>query len=260
MKPLVFLALCVLVTPLFGAPAMAAKDPIELYTRSSYTYCDAKVLAAHWGQSVWDAKTRIGKKIGWGDEQSVLRPMREQAGIEAARDATRRCEFYETEFSYEDAEKLSRAWNTSIEEAKASLALKASVQGEAAVKTGLLAPLPQPADIGAGQFVDSCHDKMLRHLWGTDSATVQSTVQRKVGIGQRGYIDAELNEARKLAAFSPRVACSFWDTPYTYSDAELLAGRWGQTVSDAKAMIAKKYTIGAEDWVKSELTTARGGR
>ena len=64
MKPLVFLALCVLVTPLFGAPAMAAKDPIELYTRSSYTYCDAKVLAAHWGQSVWDAKTRIGKKIG----------------------------------------------------------------------------------------------------------------------------------------------------------------------------------------------------
>jgi len=258
MRPVVLLALCVLITPLFAPPAQAS-DELDRFFASDFTWCDAKVLAAHWGQDVSEAKARIGRKIGWGDVDSVLRPMRTQAGIEAAGDPSRQCQFWETTFSASDAQLLASAWNMSRAEAKAALARKASVVGEAAVRRELLSGLSGSTHQGSpAGTLDTCHNKLLRHLWGTDSAQVQATVQRKIGMGQKRYIDSELDEARKLARLSDRVACSFWDTPYTYADAELLAGRWGRTVSQAKAHIELKYKNGLEDWVGSELSAARG--
>lgn len=261
MRPLVFLALCVLSTSLFAGVAHASPDEIARYSASEYTYCDAKVLAGYWGQSVWDAKARIGRKIGWGD-QDVLSQMRRDAGSQAFSDPAKQCQFYETEFVYADAQALAQAWGKTISQAKASLAKKASVVGEAEVRRSVLAEVGRPGSNDTrgvqASNLDPCHTKMLRHLWGEGAATVNATVQRKIANGNGAYIQAEIEQARKLARASERVACSFFETPYTYADAELLAARWRTDVSQAKAHIELKYKNGLEDWLASELAAVRG--
>lgn len=251
MRPLVFLALCVLSSPLFAGVAHANNDEIQRYADSDYTYCDAKVLAAFWGEDVWSAKARIGRKIGWGDDR-FLAQMRSQAGVQSMSNPATQCQFYETMYSYKDAENLSKAWKISVSEAKATLARKASVNGEEAVRKDVLNGLTATQGGGAAPLVDKCHRKMLGHLWAQNTAEVKATVQRKISMGGTQFLKNEIAESRKLASATERAACSFWDTPYTYKDAEKLAGRWGMSVSQAKGFVEQKYKYGLEDWLRSE--------
>lgn len=260
MRPLVFLVLSLLGTPLLTTGAQAA-DSVDSFLQSKWTYCDAKVFAGKWSSSIWDAKARIGRKVAAGADH-ILDDQRLDAGLAADDSPQTACHFSETEMSMKDAELLAGAWNLTRNEAKSRLALKATRMGEAEVQRAVLAPLrgsTSHAGPTTAAGMDSCHTKMLRHLWGASEAEVQATVQRKLSIGQGTYIQAEIEHARKLANLSDRVACSFFDTPYTYRDAELLGARWRQGVSEAKTTIARKYKFGMEDWLASELASAGGG-
>ena len=77
----------------------------------SYTYCDAKLLAAYWGVNIDQAKETGGSKIRDKNEKllkSVLKDARKQSS----------CEFGDTGVSYEDAEVLATFWGTNVGQSK----------------------------------------------------------------------------------------------------------------------------------------------
>lgn len=45
---------------------------LQAFYNSKYDYWDARVLADYWGQSVEDAKARIGRKILWGKKDVAI--------------------------------------------------------------------------------------------------------------------------------------------------------------------------------------------
>lgn len=100
------------------ATALATEKEMQAFAASQYTYCDAKVLSAIWKESVGDAKSMIGRKIGWGDQQTLNGVLR-QARREARAHPERGCDFWEAGFNYQDAEVLARIWKLSVEESKA---------------------------------------------------------------------------------------------------------------------------------------------
>ena len=44
---------------------------MKAYSESNYSFCDANVLAQFWGVDTQDAKLRLGRKILWGDHQTI---------------------------------------------------------------------------------------------------------------------------------------------------------------------------------------------
>jgi hypothetical protein len=101
-----------------ATPPTAEDAAVEAFLLGDrYTYCDARLLAAHWQIDVYAAKVTIGTKIRNRQEgvlDATLQPARYAA---VARGET--CAFWETGYTYEDAVRLASTWRTSVEIAKA---------------------------------------------------------------------------------------------------------------------------------------------
>jgi hypothetical protein len=80
----------------------------DAFWEGKYTYCDAKLLAAYWGQSVYDAKARAGEKL-LRDERSVVEEFLSSARNQAPENGTT-CTFYDEGYSYDDAALLAKHW------------------------------------------------------------------------------------------------------------------------------------------------------
>ena len=90
---------------------------VNAFSRSNYDYWDARVLADYWGQSVYEAKARMGRKILWGPENVAIL---EQFLVDARTQALRRAQsasspnayklYRESSYNYQDAEALARFW------------------------------------------------------------------------------------------------------------------------------------------------------
>lgn len=124
-----------------GVPETAIADPTEKrkFLKSKYTYCDAKVLSFLWRQSIDESKSRIGRKIGWGD-QKILNDMLNRARVNAQKVPKARCKFHEAGYTYEDAEKLSRIWRRSVGDSKSLVEQKILGGGEYVVRKLLARP------------------------------------------------------------------------------------------------------------------------
>ena len=130
------------------AAASRASAAARRFFDSAYCYCDARVLSALWGGSVWDAKVTMGRKIGWGN-QSILDSELVRAR-QAAVGRGETCEFMETNYTYDDAVALGSFWQVPVSDAKArigklmingkqkqlSAALKSAKSGKKAGKKG----------------------------------------------------------------------------------------------------------------------------
>lgn len=86
-------------------PAQAASD-WDLYARSGYVYCDAKLIADLWGIGVDEAKVQIGQKIRNGIGGNIPSILRQ------SRNSGNECAWEDTGYTYEDAESLSQLWAT----------------------------------------------------------------------------------------------------------------------------------------------------
>ena len=81
------------------------------YNDGGYTYCDAKLLASFWNESIYDAKVQAGQKVANGFDVTVKEQLRE-ARDNAARNNIR-CTWEDgdnPQYTYEDAEKLAVYW------------------------------------------------------------------------------------------------------------------------------------------------------
>ena len=90
---------------------------VNAFSRSDYDYWDARVLADYWGESVYEAKARIGRKILWGPENvAILEQFLVDArtlALQESRSASSPSayKFYrESKYNYQDATDLARFW------------------------------------------------------------------------------------------------------------------------------------------------------
>lgn len=89
------------------AQAQSGNRAIDAFANSRYTYCDAKLIGALMGTSIYRGKVTIGQKIlnGIGSNMPVV--------LAESRANGNRCEWEDTGFTYEDAEVLADIWGLS---------------------------------------------------------------------------------------------------------------------------------------------------
>ena len=92
------------------------------YSASLYGYCDARKIAAVWGQSISQAKITLGNK--------VLANLQHLADADIASTANRvPCSWEDSQFSYNDAVRLGQYWGRQPHEAKAKVAAMLTQMG-----------------------------------------------------------------------------------------------------------------------------------
>jgi hypothetical protein len=103
--------------PFLLAQNSQKRREIKAFFSSSYDYWDARVLADFWGQSVYDSKARIGRKILWGKKDVAIleqflvdaRIKHLQAIVPASTPASYTY-YQESGYTYADAEVLAKFW------------------------------------------------------------------------------------------------------------------------------------------------------
>ena len=214
----------------------------EIYSLSGYGYCDAKKIAHVWGQSIGDAKITIGEKVRNGLEHLA------DADIASTRGVVR-CDWSETQLSYEDAEKLGAFWGETVEDAKTKAAGYVSDVGYRRFIENLgdtLVSISYDGSEGEVEFDEAtifdtyassgygyCDAKKIASVWGeSDPYQGKLILGNKVLTGQEHLADADIASTRLS------VGCAWTETELTYEDAQQLGAYWGETVEDAKSKAA----------------------
>lgn len=88
---------------------------LEAFFSSTYDYWDARILSDYWGQSIDEAKARVGRKILWGkSDVAILEQFLVDARIKALQKmqgSNPSLELYgESKYKYNDAAKLANLW------------------------------------------------------------------------------------------------------------------------------------------------------
>ncbi len=86
---------------------------INAFVNSKYDYWDAKVLSSYWKQSVFESKTRIGRKVLWGEANiAILEQYLVDARIAALTGTVQNpIDFFsQSGYTYNDAKKLAKFW------------------------------------------------------------------------------------------------------------------------------------------------------
>jgi len=260
----------------WAAPVQAnTQEEWDHYNGSAYDFCDAKVLGAHWGESEKDAKYRIGRKIGWGD-QSILEEALADARAQALSAGTPTCTIQEAGYDYQDAEALARTWNKSIDDTKTHMVNKIFWGNEDLLQKELQAaqtppsdpesnidysgsPLQSPSERNAYDVsaYDYCDAKVLGAHWGESTTDAKYRIGWKIGRSEQSTVESNLAAARSQALSAGTPTCTIQEVGYTYKDAEILAVAWNKSVDEAKTTMVTKVFWGNEAILRQELRAAR---
>jgi hypothetical protein len=252
-----------------ASPAPAA-DPWSAYASSRYDYCDAKMIAIVWGQSVSDAKLTLGNKVAAGLTSLAdadIANGRQKALAQFDSDRAIRCSYSDAGYSYDDAAMLASHWGMDTWEAKMLIEKKLLWGNADIVKSELISArtasgTQDPWASYASSRYDYCDAKMIAIVWGQSVGEAKLILGNKVAAGLMNLADADIAHGRQkaLAQFDSdrAIRCSYSDAGYSYEDAAMLASHWEMDTWETKMLIEKKLLWGNEDIVKSELVAAKG--
>jgi len=234
---------------------------IDAYFKEPISMCELRNLSSYWKKEQYDTKIMIGKTLS---EKTDLLPIIKAANTQARKNGIKDCEYWDLDFSYDDAELMGRVWGIDTYEAKMKLArhvaenslkeTKTLVQTHKKTNPRKYPPQAQPIDIFFLSSYDYCHAKMLSKAYGQ-----ASVYDGKIWIGQllkdgeKDRVDLKLNFARSEAQKKKENQCAFFETPYSYADAEILAKSWSVSTDDAKVMVEQKYLYGSENLIPPKL-------
>jgi hypothetical protein len=243
------------------ASSIAQEDrAFQAYANSRYNYCDAKMVAALWGLNISAGKDRIGNKILYGIEYVV------DQDLANSRQRGNSCSFEDTEFTYEDAQRLSNAWGgrLSVWDAKTKIAAFVTAGQSSEIRAQMSQSGPYQGNQFAGNasqedrevqaYADStysyCDAKMVGALWGWDAYQGKVRIGNKILYGIEHVIEQDLANSRQRGN-----SCSFEDTDFTYEDAQRLSNAWGGRLSvwDAKTKIAAFVTAGQSSEIRAQM-------
>ncbi|CAL1692080.1 hypothetical protein MMB232_02236 [Brevundimonas subvibrioides] len=90
---------------MFGQPGpAAAQDAYATFFSSGYTYCDAKMMGALYGQDADGGKVIIGQKVSNGIGSNI------RVTLAESRRLGNTCEWEDTGLSYNDALVMAEVW------------------------------------------------------------------------------------------------------------------------------------------------------
>ncbi|MEZ5448009.1 MAG: hypothetical protein R3E95_05840 [Thiolinea sp.] len=175
--------------------------------------------------------------------------------------------FFNSPYTYEDAEHLARLWNQPGGAYAGKKLIGAKLlNGNQALLDKLLKGGPAPDEVKWEEkwldaFFDSPYSyedaELLAQLW-----SLPSTYEGKKLIGAKilnglEYLLPEKIRHDKIHDEPPQPDAkafdAFFSSPYTYEDAELLAQLWNLSVVDAKETIGIKVIHGIEDALPAKI-------
>ncbi|MBT3218945.1 MAG: hypothetical protein HN348_07620 [Proteobacteria bacterium] len=99
-------------------------NSLNAFWDSPYVHCDAHVLAEYWQSATYETKTHIGYKVMNGYTDMLEAELAEARSGLASQNRTNICEYWETDFEWNDAEALAGLWGVDITEAKGRITNK----------------------------------------------------------------------------------------------------------------------------------------
>ncbi|MCA9661613.1 MAG: hypothetical protein KC486_24955, partial [Myxococcales bacterium] len=247
----------------------APADAWAKFFDSGLVYCDAAVLARHWGGTPEEAKTKVGTLISAGDTRALDQAL--AAARTAVSDPAAVCPFHESEYSIADAEALAALWGVDLAEAKARVERKLVWGDRHVIKEYLdeaRGPVDDPGRIVAGDdaafrdlFWDSkytaCDAEVMARHWEMDVMDAKAFAGQKIAAGNRSVVEDRLRAARTALESSSAELCPFHYSGYSYADAEVLAAVWEMDVEEAKAFVSDKLFWGGGDNIDEALASGR---
>lgn len=270
------LAMVLLRPPEAPATMQSSQTDVEIRTfwESSYRFCDARLLAMYWGEDVYSAKATIGRKVGWGDWETIENNLAGARQMAQAR-GIGRCSFAESEFTYEDAALLADVWGLLDPiEAKSRIEV-ALFNGQGQQVRDLLVeysleldPYDDPffAEDPIQIFYDKgytfCDARIMAAFWNPDGFLEPYEAKKSVGNmvlnGEIALVEDKLAYFRGQTqqdlnlGIQPSVACSYADD-YAYEDVVALARAWQRQLGDVKAWVENKLFWGDNHLVQESL-------
>jgi hypothetical protein len=257
----------------------SSQTALDAFWDGKYTYCDAKLLAAYWGQSIYEAKARAGEKLLRG-ERSVVGDFLSSARSRAPENGTT-CTFDEEGYSYDDAALLAKYWGKPTPwDAKLKINRLLMSGNNAAVQKALQSAKqqnqstqPQPANLEQQQwdkysaseynFEDA---KRLARYWGKSTPW---EAKLKIGSlllsGNNVAVQKDLQRAKRQKQSTQQPANTeqqqmdkYSASEYNFEDAERLARFWGKSTTwDAKLKIGSLLLSGNDVAIKKALKNAK---
>ena len=247
-------ALALLISASAGSLAVAtpatAQDManFQRYADSGYTYCDAKLMGAIYGEDPYQGKLIIGQKIANGIGSNIPLMLRD------SRNRGNRCEWVDVPHSYDDAVALGNYWGVSTSQAKAKAATFYTNGQSGAVTDALRYGGGEQAENEAAiqRFGFSgftyCDAKMIGAYFQQSAYEGKIFIGRKIGVGLIDNIPWYLQRAREGGN-----KCQWGEGPYGYDDAVKLARMWNKDVAATKTTIANMVTLGRSDVIDASL-------
>lgn len=263
-------------------PRTPQKDPVSAFLKQdAYTYCDVKLLAAMWNQSIRESKARVGVKLQANAQASLNSELeaarervwkRERFARQRGQELPPRCTYVDAGLSYEDVEKLAAIWKTSVADAKIRIGQSAQAGGVGTLRAqlgGAAAFSPQPgsgapaqtSDAGLATFLKQdtyryCDAKMLARMWKRPIRDAKAFIGEKIQSNSQPALERTLGDSRAFARKNPSARCAFLEA-FSPQDVAVLAKRWRVTPPQAKAIAENKLLAGGEGGLHLLLAAAR---
>lgn len=245
----------------------------EAYAGSNYSYDDAALLAQLWNISVGEAKQAIGHKIIHGIEDLLPSKVAPDPKVSdhppndwdnKALDA-----FFKSGYTYEDAERLAQLWGQPDAYAGKKLIGGKILSGN----TKLLEQLLKGPEVNENEkWLDAFFNSnytyddadLLAQLWGLGSAFEgKKLIGAKLVNGLENLLPDKLRRDSGgcgVDKINPddKAYDAFFNSEYTYDDAELLARLWNISLGEAKKTIGNKVIHGIDQALPMDVRRPRG--
>jgi len=250
------LALALLVSASAGTLAIAApasaqeQANFERYNNSGYTYCDAKLIGAAFGEDPWQGKLIIGQKIANGIGSNI--PFM----LDQSRQQGNACDWSDLPHSFDDAVALGNYWGVDTSQAKAKAASFYTGGQAGAVtdalrygrSTGRVENKTAALDMFFASGFSYCDAKLVGAYFGQSPYEGKMFIGNKIKAGLIENIPWYLDRSRES-----KVGCDWSDLPYDYSDAERLSRMWNKSIDQTKSAVTQLVMAGRGDVVNASL-------
>ena len=232
-------------------------DPkgIDVFFKSDYTFDDAQALANMWDIGVVEAKQALGHKIIHDIQHLLPKGLRQPTPSEGSDispnwDPKGHDAFFNSDYTFDDAQALANMWDIGVVEAKQAIGHKIINNIQKLLPSGLQQPTSKTGDSPDANFqawVKSEYDYddavLLASLWSLGVPEAKNEIGYRVLNGTDKTLPNKLRENNppsKPVDPDAKFYEAYRKSDYDFDDAALLADLWSISIVEAK------HTIGAK--------------
>ena len=241
---------------------------LKTFFNSRYNFEDAELLAQLWNISLAEAKQAIGHKIINGIEDLLPEGVEPDSKIDEPKvdwDAKALDAFFKSGYTYNDAERLAQLWGQPDAYAGKKLIGAKILNGQEKLIASLLKSAPNNTNIDEQQldmFFKSNYTYddalLLSQLWNVDIVEAKKTIGFKVLNNAEDALPDKIRRNSPPVNDGGKLLDVFFDSDYTYDDANILSQLWTIDIVEAKKTIGFKLISGYEEALPDKIRRAVG--